>query len=89
LAPLPVRGAPPEFVEAVLADVDIDAYALDLRGLLPAPIRRWLDAPATTRLIGPHYDPEQDAAYHMCGGSLADWFDVIIHSQETTPIRPL
>jgi erythromycin esterase len=87
--PFPVLGAPPEFVESVLAHVDIDAYVLDLRGPQPSSVRRWLDAPATTRLIGPHYDPEDDAAYHMCGGSLADWFDVIIHSQQATPTRPL
>lgn len=53
------------------------------------PIRRRLNAPTRTRLIGPFYDPLDDAAHHMSGGSLASWFDVVVHMQEVTPSRPL
>lgn len=28
--------------------------------------------------------PADDAAYHLSGGSLAEWFDVIVHCQEVT-----
>jgi erythromycin esterase len=89
--PFPVPGVSPEFVEAVLADVGMEAYLLGLpaSALVPPSVRSWLDAPATTRLIGPYYDPDDDAAYHMCGGSLAAWYDVVIHAQVATPTRPL
>ncbi|MER7080644.1 erythromycin esterase family protein, partial [Saccharopolyspora kobensis] len=62
---------------------------LDLRADGPAPVRDWLDAPAKTRLIGPEYDAADDAAHHLSGGSLAGWFDAVIHAQEITPVSPL
>jgi erythromycin esterase len=52
-------------------------------------VRTWLDAPATLRAIGPSYEPERDADYHMSGGSLAEWFDAIIQLEEVTPTRLL
>ncbi len=52
-------------------------------------MRAWLDAPATLRAIGPAYEAERDADYHMSGGSLAEWFDAIIWLQEVTPTRLL
>ncbi|MFG3105149.1 erythromycin esterase family protein [Streptomyces tendae] len=64
-------------------------YVLNLGASQPQPIRRLLDAPTRTRLIGPFYDPSDDAAHHMSGGSLASWFDVVVHTQEVTPSRPL
>ncbi|MEU4979647.1 hypothetical protein [Streptomyces sp. NPDC021969] len=64
-------------------------YVLDLGTSQPQPIRRLLDVPTRTRLIGPFYDPRDDASYHMSGGSLASWFDVVVHTQEVTPSRPL
>jgi len=88
-APYPVPTPSPEFADAVLGGVGLDAYVLDLHAQQPQAVRAWLNAPAKTRLIGPHYDPEDDPAYHMSGGLLADWFDLIIHSQEATPIRLL
>jgi erythromycin esterase len=65
-----------------------DAYLLDLH-VEQGPARAWLDAPATLRLIGPRYDPRDDANHHMTGGSLADWFDLIVHHRQATPTRPL
>jgi erythromycin esterase len=80
---------PPEFAEAVLGAAGLDQYALDIRPPQPEVARRWLAAPATTRVIGPHYDPANDAAYHMTGGSLTVWFDVVVHVREVTPVHPL
>ncbi|HEX4222572.1 MAG TPA: erythromycin esterase family protein [Pseudonocardiaceae bacterium] len=75
---------PAEFAETVLDATDLDAYLLDLRAPSTVEVRTWLDRPTMTRLIGPFYDPADDAAYHLSGGSLAEWFDVIVHSREVT-----
>jgi erythromycin esterase len=50
-------------------------------------VQTWRNASARTRLIGPGYDPENDAAHHLSGGSLTDWFDVIAHCRQVTPVR--
>lgn len=84
-APLPAPAA--DFAESILGSAGPERYFLDLHGPQPDVARRWLTAPATTRVIGPHYDPDNDAAYHMTGSSLAGWFDVIIHLREITPAR--
>jgi hypothetical protein len=31
------------------------------------------------------FDPQRPDAYHMTGGSLAQWFDVIVHRQAVAP----
>ncbi|GAA2093818.1 hypothetical protein GCM10009801_61350 [Streptomyces albiaxialis] len=84
--------APPaDFAESVLGAAGPDAFTLDLRtggGADPA-ARAWLDEPVTTRLIGPSYDPEHDADYHLTGASLAGMLDAVIHVREVTDGRPL
>lgn len=77
----------PEFIEAVRGRASIDTYLLNLHADRSDPVQAWLDAPAKTRVVHPTYDPEDDPAYHMSGGSLADWFDMIIHTRVITPIR--
>ncbi|OKH94448.1 erythromycin esterase family protein [Streptomyces uncialis] len=88
-APYQVLPPPAEFADAALGGTGLDAYLLDLRADGPPPVRTWLDTPTRTRLIGPDYDPDDNAAYHLSGGSLADWFDAILHTQEVTPVRAL
>ncbi|RKT82147.1 erythromycin esterase [Saccharopolyspora antimicrobica] len=88
-APYRIPAPPAEFADASLGTTGLDAYLLDLRADGPAPVRAWLDARAKTRLIGPEYDPADDAAYHLSGGSLAGWFDAVVHAQEITPASPL
>ncbi|MDA3628732.1 erythromycin esterase family protein [Saccharopolyspora sp. WRP15-2] len=88
-APYPIPAPPAEFADAALGNAGLDAYLLDLRADGPAPVRAWLDTPTMTRLIGPEYDPDDNAAYHISGGSLADWFDVVLHAREVTPVRSL
>jgi erythromycin esterase len=80
---------PPEFAESILGEVEIRTFILDLRATQPDAVRAWLTNPAKTRVIGPAYAPEADAKFHMSGGSLAEWFDILIHRQEITPVRTL
>lgn len=92
--PLPVPGAPAEFVEAPLRDAGADAYLLDLREAAtdppPArPVRDWLHGPAKTRLVGPGYQPEHDAEHYISGGSLAEWFDLLGYVREVNPPHSL
>ncbi|MBW7454031.1 erythromycin esterase family protein [Paenibacillus sepulcri] len=84
--PIPFPSS--EFAEAVLGEVGLDTYLLDLHAGQPDSVQDWLNAPTKTRVIGPYYDPEKDSLFHMYG-SLANWFDIIIHTQEITPARPL
>jgi erythromycin esterase len=83
--PEPPSGRP----DAVLGEVGLDRFLLNLRSDHPPSVRDWLEAPATFRLIGPSYRPMEDAGHHMRGGSLADWFDFIIHHHQVTPTRSL
>jgi erythromycin esterase len=87
--PDPVPAPTPGRADSVLGSTGLAAYLLDLRAVQPGPVRAWLHAPATLRLIGPTYDPDNDANHHMSGGSLSDWFDLIIHYREVTPTRPI
>ncbi|OBA40478.1 erythromycin esterase [Nocardia sp. 852002-20019_SCH5090214] len=80
---------PADFAEAVLGRVDLDAYLLDLRTPGPDSVRTWLTEPAKTRLIGPVYDPQNDDAFHLSGGSLGEWFDLVVHHRTVTSVRPL
>ncbi|MEU6001341.1 erythromycin esterase family protein [Streptomyces sp. NPDC047197] len=80
---------PARFAEAVLGAIDLPAYFLNLRARKPATVEAWLGAPARTRLVGPVYDPREDADHHLSGGSLSEWFDAVVHVREVTPARAL
>ncbi|MEU5954309.1 erythromycin esterase family protein [Streptomyces sp. NPDC047525] len=80
---------PREFAEALLGAADLPAYSLDLRARRPAAVDAWLGAPAMTRVVGPFYDAREDADHHLSGGSLAEWFDAVVHVREVTRARPL
>lgn len=87
--PQPIPFATEDFAEAVLGSVALDAYLLDCRLEPESATEAWLAAPAKIRTIGPDYDPAHDAAFHMSGGSLSDWFDFIVHSDAVTPLSSL
>jgi erythromycin esterase-like protein len=70
--------------EAPLGAVAGDRFALDLRTVAPRPVRRWLHGPIETRGLSDH-GPES----LMTGGSLAQWFDVIVHRQTVTPTHDI
>ncbi|WP_262704085.1 MULTISPECIES: erythromycin esterase family protein [Streptomyces] len=89
LAPGPVPEPPAEFADAILGGTALDAYLLDPRADGQAAVRAWFTTPTRTRLLGPHYDPADDAAHHLSGGSLADWCDAVLQVREVTPARLL
>lgn len=75
--PKPAR----DWFEQPFGAAGTDQFVLNLRTPAPEPVRRWLRAPIKTRGLagGPDY---------MDGGTLGQWFDVIVHRQEVTPARP-
>lgn len=85
--PSRVPAPPADFAEAPLGAAGLDAFFLDLRAEGPDVVQAWLDAPTRTRLIGPVYDPDNDAAHHLSGDSLSAWFDVIAHCRQVTPVH--
>ncbi len=87
--PYRVPVPPTRFAESTLADSGQRDFILDLHAPAPDEVRTWLDAPATLRAIGPAYEPDKDADYHMSGGPLAQWFDAVIQLEEVTPTRLL
>jgi len=82
--PRPPRG----WAERPFGDVDREQFWLDLRADAPPAVQAWRTAPTRTRALA-GFDPQRPDAYHMTGGSLAQWFDVIVHRQVVTPWRPL
>ena len=87
--PYPVPAPPSEFAEWTLGEAGLKDFILDLHAPAPDQVRTWLSAPASLRVIGPSYDPENDTDYYMSSSSLAEWFDVIIRLEEVTPTRLL
>ncbi|SDN39722.1 erythromycin esterase family protein [Allokutzneria albata] len=72
----PVPAPPADFAEAAFEQVDLDAFYL----VPPS------DSLARkTRVIGPLPEPD----HHLSGGSLHEWFDVVFHVREATPVRLL
>lgn len=74
----------PRWFEHPFGAARYDQFTLDLRQPAPPPVRRWLHGSITTRGLA-HSGP----GGHMTGGSLAQWFDVIVHCQEVTPALPI
>jgi erythromycin esterase-like protein len=87
--PRPVQVPRPalDFAERPLGDAGLDQYALNLHADAPPAVRSWRQSSAKTRVIGT-YDPAKPGDYYMTGGSLSQWFDVIIHRQKVTPTQP-
>ncbi|WP_084964890.1 erythromycin esterase family protein [Thermoactinospora rubra] len=84
-----VPPAGPRMVDYQLGKAEHDNYLIDLHAEAPAVVRRWLDGPATMRVIGTAYDPKRDADYMMSIPSLRRGFDAVLHLGETTPTRLL
>jgi hypothetical protein len=60
------------------------AVWLDLRADAPPAVQASRSAPTRTGALA-GFDPQRPDAYHMTGGSLAQWFDVIVHRQAVAP----
>lgn len=74
---------PPTWFEHPLGGVRLAQFALDLRGHAPRPVRQWLDEPLTTRGLA-----DSGPGGHITGGTLRQWFDLIVHRQEITAAEP-
>lgn len=72
----------PGWFERPFGKIGVEQFALDLRTPAPPPVRRWLEAPIRTRGL-----PDRGPDSYMAGGTLAQWFDVIVHRQEVTPVQ--
>ena len=78
-----VELAPPApgWFEAPLGAVPYAAFVLDLRSRpVPGPVRHWLHGPVVTRGL-----PDAGSASVIEGGTLAQWFDVLVHTRTTHP----
>ena len=73
----------PDWFEHLFGRTGLAQFAVDLRTPAPPPVRRWLHSPVKTRGF-----PDRGPGSVMAGGTLAQWFDVIIHRQELTPAQP-
>jgi erythromycin esterase len=85
-----VPAPPADFVEAGFTNGDsaMNEFIVDLRRRI-ADGDSWLTRAAKTRVIGPAYDRNHDAAYSMTGGSLAEWFDLLVYQRKVSPTHLL
>lgn len=82
--PVTVPPPAPDWFEREFDRVRAAQFTLDLRSPAPPHVRAWLAAPARTRGL-----PELGHASHISGGSVGQWFDVIVHRRSVTPVTPL
>lgn len=81
--PANVTMPPPTdgWFEQSFGGVGLRQFTLDLRRPAPPPVRRWLNAPIVTRGL-----PNFGSGSVMTGGTAAQWFDVVVHRQDVTPM---
>lgn len=89
--PVPAPKQSPEFVERHFGNNGTPRYLLSLRRGVPAEVAAWLARPIEkARVIGSICAADQPAdGYYLTGGSLSDWYDVLIHIRELTPTQIL
>ncbi|GAB3433969.1 erythromycin esterase family protein [Actinophytocola sediminis] len=76
------------FVEPAFHNYASPRYLLDLRRGAPQIVRDWLASPVKARIIGSICAADQPPeGYYMTGGSLAEWYDVLLHEKELTPTQ--
>ena len=75
----------PDWFERPLGEVGDAQFVLDLRAPAPPPVRALAG--------GPHHGPAASRTHgpgsYMAGGALVEWFDVVVHRQEVTPVLPV
>jgi erythromycin esterase len=86
--PHEIPAPPARVVESTLGEPSTPVM-FDLHADVAEPARRWLDAPATMRLVGPAFDPDEPSKALMSGGSLAQWFQSLIHIGKVGPVTVL
>jgi erythromycin esterase-like protein len=72
-----------DWFERPIGETRVDQLALDLRAPASPSVRDWLAAPIKTRGLSHH-----PTGSYMDGGTLGQWFDVIVHRQQVTPTQP-
>lgn len=86
--PIPAPALADGFVEPAFHNYASPRYLLDLRRGAPEIVREWLQRPVKARVIGSICSADQPAeGYWMTGGSLAEWYDVLLHEKELTPTQ--
>lgn len=86
--PHEIPAPPARAVESTLGEPSTPVM-FDLHADVAEPVRRWLDAPATMRLVGPAFDPDDPSKAFMSGGSLAQWFQSLVHVGNVAPVTVL
>ncbi len=86
--PLETPTQPDDFHERPFAN-DLPRYVVDLRAEAPASVTEWLGQRVKGRVIGSVCDDSRPDDHYMAGGSLSDWYDVVVHEQTVTPSTPL
>ena len=81
-----VRPGLPESIEAFFHSIDVPNFLLDLRS---ASARFAVDHDFLERAIGVIYRPETERQSHYFDVDLAKQFDLVIHLDETTALKPL
>lgn len=77
--------APADWFEHELTATGLDNFLLDLRTHpQTAAVRAWLHQTAKTRGF-----PEAGPSSYLTGDTLANWFDVVLHTCEVTPTHRL
>lgn len=82
MGPIDMPPAAPDWFEYQLRAGGTDVFSLDLRRPAHGAVRDWLEATAKTRGY-----PEIGASSWMTGGSIAEWFDVLVHCRRVTSVR--
>lgn len=86
----PVPKEPgPDTVDHVLGEAGTGTFLLDLHAPAPPGVTRWLDGPATMRLIGSAYDAAADDQYAMTVDSWSAAFDAVVPVRSTSAARML
>lgn len=86
--PHEIPAPPARTVESTLGEPSTPVM-FDLHADVAERARRWLDEPATTRLVGPALDPDEPSRAFMSGSSLAQWFASLVHVGKVTPVTIL
>jgi erythromycin esterase-like protein len=90
-APAPHSIGPPrpDLLDATLDAAAEPTFLVSLQHRrVPRPVRRWLSAEGTMRMILPSYTEAEDgSAYTMTVPELGDAFDVVVFITQTTPSR--
>jgi erythromycin esterase len=76
--------AKPSWFEAPLGRQSADHFILDIHDTGPPAVRRWLSGALITRGL-----PQAGPTSTVSGGSVTQWFDLLVHTQRVTPLEAL